>query len=108
MWESNLSHKITERTQHCMQPICSASLHKRLMSTLGVNPPVDSSGRVVQSGLLVNNVSKVVALRVGRCRVGRVVRSLRALLVGTQRPNNRFHPTGVPPLLVGKVQDASG
>jgi hypothetical protein len=25
-----------------------------------------------------------------------------------QRPNNRFQPTGVPPDLVGNVQDASG
>ncbi len=29
-------------------------------------------------------------------------------LVITQRPNTRFHPTGVPPDLVGNVQDASG
>ena len=79
---------------------------------------------MVRRGSVVNNVGKVVILRVGRRRVERVARSLLALLVGTQRrsaesfgeahepltskPNNRFHPTGVPPLLVGKVQDASG
>ena len=39
---------------------------------LGGNPPVDSSGAVVQPSLLVNHVGKVVVLRVVQRRVEQV------------------------------------